>query len=370
MNILINSGRIPPFLTTRRKLILDLIHKGHKVILTGYQEGFEEEVEKIGASLIVVPFDRAGFNPIKDMVQVYRYYKIIKKYNIDIVHSYTIKPNVFGSIAAKLSGVKEVYPTLNGVGYAFSGQGLKAKVVRLFASILYFIAFKCSIKIFFHNSDDINLMVNSHLVKRNKCVLTLGSGIDMEYYKEQEMPNSISFLLISRLLRAKGIMEYLKAAKFVKEKYPDVEFNLVGPIDPNPTGIKLSDIQDYLDNDIIKYHGPQDDVRPFIKGSSVLVLPSYREGLPHTILEAMSIGRAILTTSAPGCKETVEDGVNGFLVKLYSSSDLKEKIIEMIENPEKVIEMGKQSVLLAKDRFEVSIVNNIILSTMGLNISN
>ncbi|MHA1381522.1 MAG: glycosyltransferase family 4 protein [Candidatus Helarchaeota archaeon] len=366
MNILINSGRTKPFLTTRRKLITSIILKGHKVILTGYQKGYEKEIGKMGASFIPVPLNRTGFNPFKDINLLIKYYKIIKKENIDIVHSYTIKPNIYGSIAARLSGIKKIYPTLNGIGYAFTGYGMKANVARFFASLLYRIAFRSCEKIFFHNKDDINLMVDRHLAKRDKCVLTFGSGIDLDYYRVEKMPDSISFILISRLLIAKGILEYIQAAQKVKQKYPDIIFKLLGPTDPNPTGTKLKDIQSYIDDNIVEYYGENTDVRPFLKGSSVFVLPSYREGLPHTVLEAMAIGRAIITTDVPGCRETVINGENGFLVKPKCVGDLVDKMIWMIENPEKVKEMGKKSAYMAKKYFDVNIVNSIITSNMGV----
>lgn len=366
MNVLINSGRTIPFFTTRRKLISSIIAKGHKVVVTGYQDGYEKEIEELGASFILVPFNRAGFNPFKDIALIKKYYRIIRRENIDLVHSYTIKPNIYGSIAARLADLKNVFPTLNGIGYAFTGHGTKARITRFFASILYWIAFKCSKAIFFHNSDDINLMVNSHLTSRNKCVLTLGSGIDMDYYHAVEMPETISFVLISRLLKAKGIIEYIEAALRVKQIFPETEFKLVGPTDPNPTGIKLTEIQKYIDDDVINYYGNQADVRSFLRDSAVLVLPSYREGIPHTVLEAMSTGRAILTTDVPGCRETVKKEENGFLVRPYCVEDLVEKMIWMIKNPEKVKEMGHKSLLIAREYFEDKKVNHIILTTMVL----
>jgi len=366
MNVLINSGRAIPFFTIRRQLITSIIERGHRVILTGYQHGYEREIEAMGASFIKVTFNRAGFNPFKDISLIMNYLRIIKKERVDLVHSYTIKPNIFGSIAARMAGVSNVYPTLNGIGYAFTSKGIKARVARFFASILYRIAFKYSKAIFVHNSDDIDLMVGIHLAEEEKFVLTLGSGIDTQYYKASPMPDTISFLLISRLLKVKGIMEYIEAAQQVKQKYPEISFHLVGPTDPNPTGIKLKDIQRDIDNNIIDYHGNQADVRPFLKNAAVLVLPSYREGIPHTVLEAMSTGRAILTTDVPGCRETVVNGKNGFLVRPYSGEHLAEKMLWMIENPEKVQEMGYNSLLIAKEKFEVKLVNQTILNTMNL----
>lgn len=366
MNVLINSGRTGAFLTIRRKLITSIIAMGHQVVLTGYQDGYEKELEAMGVSFVKVPFNRAGFNPFKDIGLIIKYHRIIKQEHIDLVHSYTIKPNIYGSIAARVAGLKNVFPTLNGIGYAFTGKGTKARIVRVFASILYWTAFKCSKAIFFHNSDDIKLMVKSRLTNVNKCVLTLGSGIDMEYYGAVEMPDTISFLLISRLLKAKGILEYIEAAQMVKKIFPETDFKLVGPTDPNPTGIKLPDIQKYIDEGVVSYYGNQSDVRPFLREAAVFVLPSYREGVPHTILEAMSTGRAILTTDVAGCRETVVNERNGFLVNPFSAKDLAEKMIWMIENPKRIKEMGHESSHMAKEKFEDRKVNQTILNTMNL----
>jgi glycosyltransferase involved in cell wall biosynthesis len=366
MNVLINSGRTIPFLGTRKKLVQEIVDKGYNVTLTGYQTGYEQEIESLRAKFAEMPVNRAGLNPFKDIKLLIKYYKLIKEKNIDVVHSYTIKPNIFGTMGARLAGVKEIYPTLNGIGYAFTGKGIKANVVRIIASILYFIAFKCSKKVFFHNRDDINEMVRRRLISQEKCVLINGSGIDMDYFKEENIPESISFVLISRLLKAKGISEYIKAAKVVKETYPEIVFKLVGPSDPNPTGFKLEDIQPFIDEGTIVYYGEQLDVRHILRDSSVVVLPSYREGVPHTILEAMATGRAILTTDVPGCRETVINGLNGFLVKPYSAEDLAEKMIILIKEQALVKNMGRESLKLARDRFEVTKVNNTITSTMGL----
>ena len=188
----------------------------------------------------------------------------------------------------------------------------------------------------------------------------------MDYYHAVEMPETISFVLISRLLKAKGIIEYIEAALRVKQIFPETEFKLVGPTDPNPTGIKLTEIQKYIDDDVINYYGNQADVRSFLRDSAVLVLPSYREGIPHTVLEAMSTGRAILTTDVPGCRETVKKEENGFLVRPYCVEDLVENMIWMIKNPEKVKEMGHKSLLIAREYFEDKKVNHIILTTMVL----
>lgn len=366
MNILINSGRTSPFLGTRVKLVKQIISNNHNVILTGFQDGYETEIQDLGASFIKVPVERSGLNPLNDIRLAIKYYNIIKKNKIDVVHSYTIKPNIYGSIAARVAGVKEVYPTLNGIGYAFTGKGIKAQIVRRIASLLYYIAFRCSKRVFFHNLDDIEVMVNNGLIEKEKCVRINGSGIDLDHFKKEKLPEDISFLLISRLLKSKGIMEYLEAAKKVKIKYPNVTFKLIGPQDENPSGIKISDISYYVENKIIEYLGEQKDVRLALKDASVFVLPSYREGVSHTILEAMATGRAIITTDVPGCRDTTIEGNNGYLVQPYDSNDLAKKMIMLIENPKLIKAMGEESFFIAKEKFEVNKVNKVIVETMNI----
>ncbi len=366
MNIMINSGRTAAFLSTRRKLICSLVGDGHKVILTGYQAGYEAELNALGVKFVRVPMDRAGLNPFADLNLLKEYYRLIKENNIDIVHSYTIKPNIYGSIAARLAGVEEVYPTLNGLGYAFTGDGIRGRVVRAVASIFYLVAFSCSKKVFFHNKDDIDLIVDRRLINREKCVQIDGSGIDLEAFPAEEMPSEISFVLISRLLKSKGILEYAEAARIVKKTHVKIVFNLVGPTDQNPSGIQLSDIKPYIEDGTLLYHGAQEDVRSFLRDSSVVVLPSYREGLPHSLLEGMATGRAILTTNAPGCRETTIDGKNGYLVPIRDVEALADRMCCMIENPEKTREMGRVSLEIAKERFDVDKVNSTILSAMDL----
>lgn len=367
MNILINSGRAVPFLGTRRKLVSSIIKKGHKVTLTGYQIGYERQINEIGAKFVQTPVNRAGLSPFKDLKLILSYYNLIKKEKIELVHSYTIKPNIYGSIAARLAGVKNIYPTVNGLGYAFTGDDLKNKLVRLVTSILYKIAFSCSTKVFFQNPDDAKEMINRRLIKSDKCVVVAGSGIDLEEFSQSKQPNCISFIMVTRLLKSKGVYQYLNAARTVKQKYKNVEIKLVGPPDPNPDGVGEEELQIYIDEGIISYLGERKDVHTLLGESSVFVLPSYyREGVPHSILEAMSTGRAIITTDSPGCRETVKQGVNGFLVPIKDEKELAKKMIWMIENPSTVKKMGKQSLLYAKEKFDVKKVNSVMIETMNL----
>lgn len=367
VNVLINSGRVVPFFGTRKKLFTSIIEKGHRVTLTGYQTGYEQKIRDFGSSFQRTPVRRAGFNPIADIRLLLSYYKIIKQKKIDVVHSYTIKPNIYGSIAAWLCGVKKIYPTINGLGYAYTGNDFKTKVIRIITSILYKIAFLCSTKVFFQNSDDAEEMINRGLIKTEKCVVIAGSGIDINEFQRLELPNSISFIMVSRLLKTKGVYQYLEAARIVKQKYKNVEIKLVGPLDLNPDGVKEEELQEFIDEGIINYLGETNDVHSLLGDSSVFVLPSfYREGVPHSILEAMSTGRAIITTDTPGCRETVKNGVNGFLVSVKNVEELAEKMVWMIENPNCLKNMSEESSLYAKEKFDVEKVNRDIIETMNL----
>jgi glycosyltransferase involved in cell wall biosynthesis len=367
MNVLVNSGRAIPFFGTRRKLISEIVTKADKVILTGYQTGYEKQIQEIGASFIQTPLERSGFNPFKDLKLLIAYYNIIRQNKIDIVHSYTIKPNIYGSIAAKLAGIEEVYPTINGLGYAYTGNSIKNRAVRMITSILYFIAFKCSKKVFFQNSDDVNELVKRKLIKLEKCVVIAGSGIDLIEFEKRNQPNKFSFIMVTRLLKTKGVYEYLEAARRVKQHYPDIHIKLVGPLDPNPDGVKKEELQTFIDEGVIDYLGVSDDVHTLLAESSVFVLPSYyREGVPHSILEAMATGRAIITTDSPGCRETVKEGVNGFLIPTKDARALSEKMMWMIDNHEATKMMGDESFKYAKEKFDVEKVNEKMFAIMKI----
>jgi len=234
--------------------------------------------------------------------------------------------------------------------------------------LLYKIALKYNNVVFFQNPDDLNLLLRLRLIKdKNKTLILNGSGINLEkYYFAPLKEKSISFLLIARLIWDKGIYEYIEAARIIKKKYPNVSFLLLGPNEKNPCAIKKEYIKKWANKGIINYLGEKDDVRPYIANSSVFVLPSYREGIPRSILEAMAMGRPVITTNSPGCRETVEDGVNGFLVPIKDSKALADRMEKFILNPDLIKQMGNRSREIAEKRFDVYKVNRIILEHMGI----
>ena len=367
MKILINSGLVIPVFDKRSKLIESMKQKGHQVTISGYQKEGEQICKENSVGYKYIPISRAGLNPIKDIITIYKYYKLIKTEKYDIVHSYTAKPNIYGSIGARLAGVKNIYPTINGLGYAFTGNSLKNKVIRFITCILYKIAFSCSKKVFFQNSDDADEMIKRHTIKKEKCIVISGSGIDLDEFKKEKINNYKTFLFAARLLKTKGIDQFLEAAKTIKEKYPEAEFLVAGALDEeNPDGIKKELLNYYIENNYINYLGKVSDMPALMKKCGTFILPSYyREGVPHAILEAMSTGRAIITTNSTGCRETV-NGKNGFLIEPKNTNQLVEKIEYIINNKDAFITMCEESRKYAEQRFDVNIVNNDLMKNMNI----
>jgi len=204
------------------------------------------------------------------------------------------------------------------------------------------------------------------LVRENKTVIINGSGVNLDKFKPTSYPSEPAFLFIGRLIKDKGIIEYLKACKIVKRKYPKIRCLLVGPYDSNPSALRKEELQTYIDDGIIEYFGEQMDVRPFISQCTTYVLPSYREGTPKTVLEAMAMARPIITTDSPGCRETVINNVNGFLIPVRNIEVLADKMIWMIKNMNKLNDMGEKSYKICKKKFDVKKVNNKIITLLKI----
>lgn len=374
--IMMNSGRIKVFFTTRRKLVNSIKEQGYEITIGGFEKENKHLCDENEVNFAYIPFARAGLNPFADLKVIKLYEKIIRQEKFDIVHSYTAKPNIYGSIAAKRAGVKKIYPTVNGLGYAFTddtSDGMKSRIVRMITSRLYKKAFSCATKVFFQNADDADEMVKRKLISREKCVVISGSGIDLDMFLYSEMSvEPITFMLATRLLVTKGVRNYFEAARIVKKKHPEAVFQLAGALDPNPDGIKQEELDDYIRDGTIEFLGYVDMTKALCD-CSVFVLPSYyREGVPHAVLEAMGVGRAIITCNTPGCKETVRDaddsgkGKNGFLVEPKNSQMLADIMIWMIEHSDEVKTMGLESRKYAEDRFDVEKVNKVMMDTMGI----
>ena len=367
--ILVLGGVSESLINFRRNLLERMVADGHQVIACA-PNPTQEVIDKLlemGVTYQVINLERAGLNPVRDFKSLLELIKLFKKYRPDYFLGYTIKPVIYGSIAAKLTRVPRIFSMIEGLGYAFTGTGIRRQIFGHIAKVLYRHALKHNTKVFFLNPDDRELFKQLKLVRdAEQQVLLNGIGIDLDEFTPAPLPQAISFLLIARLVRDKGVFEYVEAAKIVKKSFPDVNFRLVGFFDKNPSSVTEQDLNDWVESGAIEYLGYLRDVHQAIADCSVYVLPSYREGLPRTVLEAMAMARAVVTTDAPGCRETVDPGVNGQLVPVGDANKLAEAIEYFINNPDDIIRMGQASRRIAEEKYNVHEVNAVILKTMGL----
>lgn len=363
----------------RGALIQALNNKGFEIhIACPDLSLFAEEVGQLkllGYFLHEIPMQRTGTNPVADLKTLGNIYALLKKIKPDYVLSYTIKPVIYGTLAAWLAKVPHRFALITGLGYAFQNveKGSKRSFFQKIVHGLYKQALSHSHKVFFQNPDDQQLFQDLKLLNAQMpTVVVNGSGVNVADFNILPLPVTvdqkvkISFLLIARLLADKGIREYAEAAKIIKHKYPHVEFNLVGWIDENPSAIDQQELDQWVASNTLNYWGKLSDVRPAIAESSVYVLPSYREGTPRTVLEAMAMGRAIITTDAPGCRETVTDGDNGFLVEVKSVESLVKAMEKLILQPKLIAKMGCRSRDIALHKYDVHQVNTHMMQEMGL----
>jgi len=309
-------------------------------------------------------------NPLHDLACLWSLWRLQRTLRPDYFLGYTIKPVIYGLIAAHLARIPQRYALITGLGYAFQATdeaGWKSKILLRGVCGLYALALKAANGVFFQNQDDAALFRSRGILGTGaKTMVVNGSGVDIAAFTRAPLPSRISFLLIARLLGDKGIREYVQAARKIRRRYPDAVFKLVGWIDENPNAISPSELDAWISEGVVTYLGRLEDVRPAIIASSVYVLPSYREGTPRTVLEAMAIGRPIITTDAPGCRETVIEGDNGFLVPARSVDKLAAAMAKLIDNPGLIERMGHRSREIAEQKYDVHKVNAVMLREMGI----
>lgn len=368
MKIVVLSSHTPSLFWFRMDMMQTFIEEGHEVFALGnepvgkWKEKFSER--KINYNQINV--QRNSINPLNDLKTLVSIRKSLKDIKPDKIFSFQAKTVIYGGIAANSLGIKEVYPLIAGMGSVFISETLKSRIVRTILAIEYKVAMRRCPVIFFQNHDDERMFRENKILHKQKIVFLHGSGVNTEHFQVQPLPERSAFLCISRLIRDKGVYEYLEACRKVKQKYPEVRCLLVGPYDSNPSALKPEELQSFIDEKIIEYYGEQEDVRPYLAQSNVFVLPSYREGTPKTVLEAMASGRAVITTDAPGCRETVVDGKNGFMVPIKNVDALCDKMEYLMNNPEVVSAMAIDGREKAEKIFDVKLVNQCICETMGL----
>jgi glycosyltransferase involved in cell wall biosynthesis len=371
--MLIIGSFAPSLLNFRGALIEELAERGLEIHVAAPSLSVNADVSRWLENLGVVCHDldmaRSGLNPISDLFTLWQIVRLTRNLKPDVFFAYTVKPVVWGLISARISRVPVRVALITGLGYAFTGNGGGIRsLVRYIAKRLYGIALKHATLVFFQNTDDKNEFIDLGLLSTAvPSEVVAGSGVDVNYFSVAPFPEGpMQFLLIARLLGDKGIREYAEAAQKVLKIHPNVEFHLVGGIDPSPDGITDREVLQWHDAGFIHWHGHLSDVRSAIAMAHVYVLPSYREGTPRTVLEAMSMGRPIITTNAPGCRETVVHDKNGKLVPVKNAYALANAILQFIEFPELIDSMGASSRCIAVSKFEVGKVNSTMISAMGL----
>lgn len=376
MKVVIIGTVASSFYGFRADLIRTLLKKGHQVyaFTSEYMAEDLKKIEKLGATPITYTLKRGGLNPLADIIATYQLSKKIKAIKPDLVFSYFSKPVIFGTLAAKLAKAPCIVGMLEGLGYTFTAQpeGLskKTQIIKNIQVFLYKIALPQLDLLIFLNPDDPKDLLEKYTINVKNVEVLGGIGLNLKDYPYQPLSNihlPLKFLFIGRLLKEKGIHEFVQAAKLVKKTYPDTEFIVLGAVDHHNLGaLQQTELDSLISSNIIQYPGHVNNIKDWIAESHVFVLPSYREGVPRSTQEAMAIGRAIITTDVPGCRETVIDGVNGFLVPKWNPEALAEKMIYFIEHPEQIQLMGVESYKIAVEKFDAEKVNQRLVNILGL----
>ena len=324
MHIIITVNAAWNVVNFRRSLIEAFISDGHTVVVLAppdVSKSVMKDLKLLGCRFLPLEMDRKGINPIKNFALVGRMKKAFREERPDMIFSYTIKNNIFGSLAAAKLGIPFV-PNITGLGTAF----LSGRFLQKISICLYRYAFRKNLITFFQNHDDKDFFLNHKIITNQQARLLPGSGIDLEYFKSTTYPSDHEetiFLMIARIIRDKGVLEYVETAREIKSKFPNVRFQILGSIDTaNRNAIDAKIVQSWVNEGIIEYLGISDDVRPHISRSHCVVLPSYREGAPRTLIEGASMARPIIASDVPGCREVVENSKTGYLCKARNKNDL------------------------------------------------
>lgn len=350
----------------RSGLINALAQHGYEVTAASPTDDYSSRLAELGCVHLPLPMDSKSTSPLKDLALFWRYLQLLRRERPDVFLGYTIKPNVYGSLAAHVLSIP-VINNISGLGTAFIRDSWLTGIVKA----LYRLALRSSSRVFFQNDDDLNLFVEHKLVQLDQTALLPGSGIDLAKFQPQALPSPFApraprFLLITRLLWDKGVGEFVDAARIVKAKFPDARFQLLGFVDvDNRTAISRSTIDEWIREGIVDYLGVANDVRPCIAASDCVVLPSYREGTPRTLLEAAAMGKPLITTDVPGCREVVDHEQNGFLCQARNPDDLADKMLDFINlSDSQRTAMGEASRKKVERQFDENIVIESYVETL------
>ncbi|MDG2088423.1 MAG: glycosyltransferase family 4 protein [Arenicellaceae bacterium] len=339
-------------------LVRELVRQYKKVICLTPVDGWEHELKQLGIQHIALNMQQHGLNVLREIGAILQYRDVYKINNADVVFNFSIKPILYGAIAAKLLGIKHRVAMVTGLGYLFIGSSLLAKLVRIALMPLYRKLYGLGDVMFFQNRDDQQVFESLGIGRlANKEVIS-GTGVDTAYFNQKPIPpvgiEGPIFLYVGRMLRDKGLWELVEAVRLLKSRGKQFKCQLLGPVDSSPASIQSDELGRLEDQQLVEYLGETRDVRPYIERSHIFVLPSYREGLPRAALEAMSMGRGVITTDVPGCKEVVKD--NGLLVPAREAEALASAMGKVIDKPSLIQQYGERSRELVKQEYELGIV--------------
>lgn len=345
----------------RMALMECLRSRGFEVVCVAPNDDYTQKIVDRGFRFIPLFMDRRSRHVFKEAVVIARLYRIYRSERPSIILHFTVKPNIYGSLAAKIAGIRCIN-TVTGLGYLFT-ESSKSVMFQI-TMFLYRVAFRCADKVFFQNRNDMKFFLKYRAIDEKKTRIVKGSGIDMDFFSSKNNGEALSgdrgvtFLLSSRMLWDKGVGEFVEAARIVKRAHPGSRFWLIGGMDhKNPAAIPRKALDGWMRDNVVEYFGHVDDVRSYLEKSDIVVLPSYREGMPRSLIEAMAMGKPVITTNRAGCKDTVDDGLTGFLVPARDPFRLASAMTRMIEmGPKDRNFMGRRARQKAEKEFDQKIV--------------
>ncbi len=356
----------------RAPLMQEMVAAGLRVwaLAPDFDAPMKSALQAIGVDAVEIHLERTGMRPLRDLADLVRLRGVLSRLSPDATLAYFVKPVIYGSLAARLAKVPRRFAVMAGLGFPFTFGGsetVRIKALRRVVARMYAAGFGVCERVFFHNSDDLAYAADHGMITPAKAVVLNGTGVDLQHFAAAPVPaGPPRFLLIARLLKEKGVREFADAARSVRNVAPDARFDLVGPLDTNPGGLAREEVEAWVADGSLRWYGAVGDVRPYIAASTVYVLPSYREGKPRSTQEALALGRAVITTDAPGCRDTVEEGVNGFKVPVGDAEALAAAMLRFVRDPSLAAVMGAKGRRLAEDRFDVRLTNRTIMSTLGI----
>lgn len=370
-NLALISNQAFSIYNFRGDFIREVVRRGAKVyaFAPDYDEVTSRQVSELGAIPVSYSLKRAGMNPFQELHALLSLICKLRALKIDAVFSYFIKPVIYGGIAAFLTGVRLRYSMIEGAGFIYSEEGYThflRKLLRHVVTCSIRLVLRFSSRVFLLNQDDYDLFVSPRLAKTGRALILPGIGVDLDYFAASSpVLRPITFVFVARLLKEKGIYDFVEAARIVRKRSPLARFLVLGGVDSNPGKVSREEMNQWVAEGLLEWPGHVHDIKAWVANTSVFVLPSYyREGVPRSSQEAMSLGKPVITTDWTGCRETVLDGFNGFLVPIKSPQSLAAAMLKFIESPSLIARMGEASRSLAEQRYDVFRINNTMLSAL------